>query len=146
MKGLIWGIAIVLAAIWSLVAWAGHGLIGFAGRLLADNADLAPVDPEGVVLISEWTDVLAGFGQGTVAVIWGIGLLLIVGLAALAAKIAAPSRQPAPPAYGGRPDDYRGGPVVDHRADEARPAAPPRGRPDLLAEARRLSERGDRQR
>jgi hypothetical protein len=98
MKTLVWILAWISVAIWSLVAWAGHGLLGFAGGMVADNADVAPVTPEGVELLSGLADWMTWAGQGAVVVVWAVGALAILGVAALVARLLRP-RPPAPPRW-----------------------------------------------
>lgn len=87
MRMLLWIAAWVGVAIWSLVAFAGHALLGVAGELFAANADIAPLSPEGVVGLSTLVDGLAAFGQGAVFFIWAFGSLLILAVPYIASRL-----------------------------------------------------------
>ena len=60
MKTLVWVLTITVLALWSLVAWITHGLVGVAGGLVSSNADIIPADP----LLIEWASWLASAGTG----------------------------------------------------------------------------------
>lgn len=78
MKTLVWILTGTLVALWSLVAWITHGLVGVAGGLVASNADLIPADP----LFVEWASWLAsagtGVGEWLVVVVWGFVSLVLL--------------------------------------------------------------------
>jgi hypothetical protein len=57
MKTLIWLGAAALAAIWSLMCWAAHALIGYGGQLAASNADIVPYLPPELIELASWLAV-----------------------------------------------------------------------------------------
>ncbi len=80
MKTLIWIITAAVIGLWSLVAWAAHGLVGVAGGLISANADIVPADP----LLVEWASWLAsagtGIGEWLVVSVWAVvSLVLLAG-------------------------------------------------------------------
>lgn len=87
MKTLIWGATLIVIALWSLLAWLTHGLVGVAGSLVASNADLVPADP----LLIEWASWLAsagtGVGEWLVVALWAVVSLVMLGLGFVAAKL-----------------------------------------------------------
>ena len=87
MKTLVWVLTIAVIALWSLVAWITHGLVGVAGGLVAGNADILPADP---VLI-EWASWLAsagtGIGEWLVVAVWGFVSLVLLALGFVASKL-----------------------------------------------------------
>jgi hypothetical protein len=87
MKTLVWILTAAVIALWSLVAWITHGLVGVAGGLVASNADMIPADP---VLI-EWASWLAsagtGVGEWLVVAVWGFVTLVLVALGFVATKL-----------------------------------------------------------
>ena len=78
MKTLVWILTGTLVALWSLVAWITHGLVGVAGGLVASNADVIPADP----LFVEWASWLAaagtGVGEWLVVAVWGFVSLVLL--------------------------------------------------------------------
>lgn len=96
MKGLIWFISVVVFALWSFVAWGAWALVGVAGRVASQNADVVPGSPE----LVEWVSWLAGAGADVgawlVIGVWGLGALTILALTALANKLLAGRRLPLP--------------------------------------------------
>ena len=87
MKTLVWVLTGIVVAIWSLVAWITHGLVGVAGGLVASNADMIPADP----LLIEWASWLAsagtGVGEWLVVALWGFVTLVLLALGFVASKL-----------------------------------------------------------
>lgn len=87
MKTLVWILTGTALALWSLVAWITHGLVGIAGDLVASNADILPADP----LLVEWASWLAtmgtGVGEWLVVALWALVSLVLLGLGFVAAKL-----------------------------------------------------------
>ena len=87
MKTLVWILTAAVVALWSLVAWITHGLVGAAGGLVASNADMIPADP----MLIEWASWLAaagtGVGEWLVVAVWGFVTLVLVALGFVAAKL-----------------------------------------------------------
>ena len=100
MKTLIWTITGILVGLWSLVAWITHGLVGVAGNLVANNADILPADP----LLVEWASWLAsagtGVGEWLVVAVWLFVSLVMMALGFVATMLvprlgsALPARNP----------------------------------------------------
>jgi hypothetical protein len=78
MKTLIWIVTGVVVGLWSLLAWITHGLVGVAGNLVANNADIIPADP----LLVEWASWLAsagtGVGEWLVVAVWALVSLVML--------------------------------------------------------------------
>jgi hypothetical protein len=87
MKTLVWTLTGLVLALWTLVAWITHGLVGVAGGLIAGNADILPADP----LLIEWAAWLAsagtGVGEWLVVAVWGFVSLVLVALGFVATKL-----------------------------------------------------------
>jgi len=87
MKTLVWTLTTVVIALWSLVAWITHGLVGVAGGFVASNADILPADP----MLVEWASWLAsagtGVGEWLVVALWGFVTLVLVALGFVATKL-----------------------------------------------------------
>lgn len=87
MKTLVWILTTAVIALWSLVAWITHGLVGVAGGLVASNADIIPADP----LLIEWASWLAaagtGLGEWLVVAVWGLVTLVLLALGFVATKL-----------------------------------------------------------
>lgn len=87
MKTLIWAATALLLGLWSLLAWITHGLVGVAGSLVANNADIIPADP----LLIEWASWLAsagtGVGEWLVVALWAFVSLILVALGFVATKL-----------------------------------------------------------
>ena len=88
MRALIWTATGVVVALWSLVAWLTHGLVGVAGNLVATNADIIPADP----LLVEWASWLAsagtGVGEWLVVAVWALVSLIILALGFVVTRLA----------------------------------------------------------
>jgi len=87
MKTLIWIATAIVVGLWSLVAWITHGLVGVAGNLVANNADIIPADP----LLVEWASWLAsagtGVGEWLVFLVWAFVSLVILALGFVGTKL-----------------------------------------------------------
>lgn len=88
MKPLVLGIGVVVLAIWSLVAWIGHAVLEAAGSWGSMNADMLPVPPEWVVLVSETLGWATDFSAVIVITIWTIGAVVIGGVTLIGAFLA----------------------------------------------------------
>jgi hypothetical protein len=80
MKQLVWGLALVAAVLWSLLAWGTYALVEWVGRFAAANADQVSGHPEAVEWLSWAAGWLTSAGLAGVMVIWlaGIGLILAI--------------------------------------------------------------------
>jgi hypothetical protein len=87
MKTLVWTLTGLVLALWSLVAWIIHGLVGVAGGIVASNADIIPADP----LLIEWASWLAsagtGVGEWLVVAVWGLVSLVLLALGFVITKL-----------------------------------------------------------
>lgn len=85
----IWMLAFVAIAVWSLVAWIGHGLLDWTTDWAADNADKVSSVPQ----IVEWLSWgLRGLGNASeiiVLIVWAVGSILIIAAAGLANRFLA---------------------------------------------------------
>ena len=86
MKTLIWGLTAILIALWSLVAWAAHALLGAGGQLAANNADLIPADPLAIEWISWLANSGTGLGEWLIIVLWGFVSLVIFAIGFVATR------------------------------------------------------------
>jgi hypothetical protein len=87
VKKLVWLLAAVAAALWSLMAWGAHALLGLGGNAISSNVDIVPVDPEIVEWLS-WVSIFgANVGEWLVVAIWVVGMIAILGLGFIAAKL-----------------------------------------------------------
>jgi hypothetical protein len=89
MRKLVWFATIAAIAVWSLVAWAAHWLLGFGGTALSSNADALPVDPLAVEWIWWLSTIGTSVGEWIVIAVWALGSLAIVTLGFVGAKFAA---------------------------------------------------------
>ncbi|MFN4011602.1 MAG: hypothetical protein ACK4K8_16755 [Pannonibacter sp.] len=83
----IWILALVAIAVWSLVAWAGHGLLDWTTDLAAENADKVSSVPEIVEWLSWSLRSLGNASEIIVLIVWAIGSIMIVGSAGLANRL-----------------------------------------------------------
>jgi hypothetical protein len=89
MRLLIWSIATVAVALWSLVAWAGHGLLDWSSDWAAANADQVSSVPEIVELLSWALRSIGNASEIIVVIVWALGSILIIGLAGIANRFLA---------------------------------------------------------
>ncbi|MBB3017817.1 fatty acid desaturase [Microvirga lupini] len=113
MRRLLWVLAWMAVAIWSLFAWGAYGLLDFFGGIAARNADIVTGHPETVEWLSWALTTLRGLGLGAIVVVWGLVSLLILAVPAVLSLFLGGSRHEQ---YGG---EWRGPPV------DARPSSPP---------------------
>ncbi|MGL4496038.1 MAG: hypothetical protein ACRCUX_09495 [Beijerinckiaceae bacterium] len=92
MQRLIRFLAIAGAVVWSLFAWGAYALVNWVGGVAARNADWATGHPETVEWLSWAAGLMTSAGLVGVVVIWAIGLVLFLIVAALArrSRIALP--------------------------------------------------------
>lgn len=88
MKTLAKGLAVLVAILWSLVAWGSYALIGRVGGFAAQNADAFTEHPEAVVWLSWAASVLTSVGLAGVVVAWLAGLALLLVAPALVGRLA----------------------------------------------------------
>lgn len=83
MRRLLWVLAWIAVAIWSLFAWGAYGLLDFFGGVAARNADIVTGHPETVEWLSWGLMALKGLGLGAVVVVWALVSLLILAVPAV---------------------------------------------------------------
>ncbi|MGY6251386.1 hypothetical protein ACXIUS_28270 [Bosea thiooxidans] len=89
MRLAIWMLALVAIAVWSLVAWAGHGLLDLTSDWAAANADKISSVPEIVEWLSWALRSLGNASEIVVLIVWALGSILIIGAAGLASRVLA---------------------------------------------------------
>jgi hypothetical protein len=87
MRRLIWIVAWLVVAAWSLVAWGSYGLVGLFGDVAVRNADILTGHPETVEFLSWALATLRSLGLFAVVAVWAVVSLLILGAAAVLAKV-----------------------------------------------------------
>jgi hypothetical protein len=131
---LVWALAWIAVAIWSLVAWGTYGLVELFGDVAVRNADVVTGHPETVEFLAWALATLRSLGLVAVVVVWGLVSLLILGVAALVSRLFG-RRHPAP-----RVPEWQQTFHVDRPAEPPRPPAggPPSAVRDVM---RRIDER-----
>ena len=124
MKRLLWILAWIAVAIWSLFAWGAYGLLDVFGAFAARNADIVTGHPETVEWLSWTLMTLRSLGLGAIAIVWGLVSLLILAVPAVLGLFLGGSRR-EPSA-----DDWRG-PRFDPRAPGSGPFPPSSGTPPV---------------
>lgn len=95
MRKLVWFLAFVAAALWSLFIWAGYALLGWANEVFAGAPGELGLPPE-VAFWATWAGTLfEQVGQGAAIVVWVLGLGLIFALAAIVGLFFGRRRRPA---------------------------------------------------
>jgi hypothetical protein len=117
MKRLLWILAWIAVALWSLFAWGAYGLLDFFGGLAARNADIVTGQPEAVEWLSWALMTLRGLGLGAIVVVWGLVSLLILAVPAVVGLFLGGSRRDLP-AYDRR------GPGMNSRTSSPLPPSP----------------------
>ena len=117
MKRLLWILAWIAVAIWSLFAWGAYGLLDVFGAFAARNADIVTGHPETVEWLSWTLMTLRSLGLGAIAIVWGLVSLLILAVPAVLGLFLGGSRREP---YA---DDWRE-PRFDPRAPGPVPPSP----------------------
>ena len=81
MRRLLWVLAWIAVAVWSLFAWGAYGLVDLLGGLAAGNVDALTGHPGAVESLSWLARALRGLGLFAVVAVWA---LLSSGILALA--------------------------------------------------------------
>jgi hypothetical protein len=118
MRRLLWVLAWIAVAVWSLFAWGAYGLLDFFGGVAARNADVVIGHPETVEWLSWAFAVLRSLGLGAVVFVWGLVSLLILAVPAVLSLFLGRSH-PGP-----RPYEWRG-PVTNSPGPGANPTILP---------------------
>lgn len=77
MRPIVLGLGLTALAIWSAFAYVVHLVVDVLGGYGAANADLLPVPPEWVVLVSDALKVATGVGGPLVVAVWTVGAAVI---------------------------------------------------------------------
>ena len=93
MRRLLWVLAWIAVAVWSLFAWGAYGLLDFFGGVAARNADIVTGHPETVEWLSWALMTLRGLGLGAIVVVWGLVSLLILAVPAVLGLFLGGSRR-----------------------------------------------------
>lgn len=119
MRRLLWVLAWIGVALWSLFAWGAYGLLDFFGNVAVRNADIVSDHPETVEFLSWAFATLQGLGLAAVVVVWGVVSLLILAIPAVVGFVLGrvnPGRGRQDwQMQNSRPGDFPRGPV--HRID-----------------------------
>lgn len=128
MKRLLWILAWIAVAVWSLFAWGAYGLLDFFGGLAARNADIVAGHPETVEWLSWALMTLRSLGLGAIVAVWGLVSLVILAVPAVLGLFLGDPRRDR------REYDWRGPPIDPLHSD---PLPPPSGQPPI----RRIEKR-----
>ena len=93
MKRLLWVLAWIAVAFWSLFAWGAYGLLDFFGGVAARNADIVTGHPESVEWLSWALMTLRGLGLGAIVFVWGLVSLLFLAVPAVLGLFLGGSRR-----------------------------------------------------
>jgi hypothetical protein len=93
MRRLLWAVAWIAVALWSLVAWGAYGLLDLFGDMAVRNADMVGGSPESVEWLAWALATLRGLGLGAIVFVWGLVSLLILAVPAVLGLII-PRSQP----------------------------------------------------
>ncbi|HEV7253645.1 MAG TPA: hypothetical protein VGN97_11200 [Mesorhizobium sp.] len=124
MRKLVWFLAFVAAALWSLMIWAGYAFLGWANEAVAGAPGAWGLPPDMALWVSWAGYLFEQLGQGAAIVIWILGLGLILLLAFVASLFFGARRNPPAerfPAPGRverrvfRPDPQQAPPAVEPR-------------------------------
>ncbi|MCG7391929.1 hypothetical protein MHY87_03290 [Microvirga sp. ACRRW] len=83
MRRLLWVLAWIGVALWSLFAWGAYGLLDLFGDVAVRNADIVSDHPETVEWLSWGLAVLRSLGLGAIVFVWGAVSLLILAVPAV---------------------------------------------------------------
>jgi hypothetical protein len=116
MRTLMWTLAWIGVAIWSLIAWSGHAIIGIVGAVFGGGGTTMDFGPIGGTGLQNLVDAMADLGQGAVLVVWALVSLMILAVPAILGRIFGSRRRakvgmsPGMP-YANRGDIPRGEPM-----------------------------------
>ena len=79
MKGLVWGLFGVLAALWTLFAWLLHALAGAGGAVVTNVTRWLQIDLATTQWLADGMALAGGMAQVLVIIVWlmGMGLILM---------------------------------------------------------------------
>jgi ABC-type Na+ efflux pump permease subunit len=93
MRRLLWIVAWMAVALWSLFAWGAYGLLDFFSGVAARNADVVTGHPESVEWLSWALTTLRGLGLGAIVFVWAVVSLLILAVPAVLGLFFGSARQ-----------------------------------------------------
>lgn len=94
MRKVVWLIAIAVLAVWSLLAWGVGSMVDTAGDWAAANADRVSSTPEVIEGLSWALGGLGSAGEVIVAIVWFVGVAVIVLIAAVVQRLAGRGKLP----------------------------------------------------
>lgn len=83
MRRLLWILAWIGVAVWSLFAWGAYGLFDLFGNVAVRNADVVTNHPETVEWLSCALSVLRSLGLAAIIVVWAAISLMILAVPAI---------------------------------------------------------------
>jgi hypothetical protein len=83
MRRLLWVLAWISVAIWSLFAWGAYGLFDLFGGVAVRNADMVTNHPESVEWLSWALAVIRSLGLTAIVVVWAAISLMILAVPAV---------------------------------------------------------------
>ena len=92
MRRLLWILAWVAVAVWSLFAWGAYGLFDLFGDVAVRNADVVTNHTETVEWLSWSLSVLRSLGLAAIIFIWAAISLLILAVPAIIGLFLGRSR------------------------------------------------------
>lgn len=103
MRTLMWTVAWIGVAIWSMIAWFGHAMIGVLGAVFGGGGVTTDFGPIGGTGLQNLVDGMADLGQGAVLVVWAIVSLMILAVPAVLGRLFGRRRSsPRGVSYGTR--------------------------------------------
>ena len=83
MRRLLWVLAWISVAIWSLFAWGAYGLFDLFGGVAVRNADMVTNHPESVEWLAWALAVIRSLGLTAIVVVWAAISLMILAVPAV---------------------------------------------------------------
>jgi hypothetical protein len=83
MRRLLWILAWIGVALWSLFAWGAYGLFDLFGDIAVRNADAVTNHPETVEWLSWALSVLRSLGLAAIVAVWAAISLMILAVPAI---------------------------------------------------------------
>jgi hypothetical protein len=83
MRRLLWILAWIGVALWSLFAWGAYGLFDLFGDVAVRNADAVTNHPETVEWLSWALSVLRSLGLAAIVAVWAAISLMILAVPAI---------------------------------------------------------------
>lgn len=103
MRRMAWGIALVVAFLWSLLAWAAYALVGWVGNVAVAHADWVTAHPDALSWLAWVGGMLTGVGLVGVVILWLLGVVLILAAPVVLRLFGRRGdRQATGPAWSGR--------------------------------------------